>query len=74
MNEQPDRQLLFLQDLLAERATIAGEVLEIGAHTWAIHGSIAVDGGVIMAEYDTHDQAKRALENLPAAEHGTAAP
>ena len=62
--EQPDRQLLFLQALVAEHATIAGDVVEVGTHTWAIHGSIAVDGDVIMAEYDTHDQARFVLDKL----------
>ena len=62
--EQPDRQLLFLQELAAEHATIAGDIVEVGTHTWAIHGSIAVDGEVIMAEYDTHDQARIVLDKL----------
>jgi len=72
--ELPDRQLLFLQELVQEHATIAGDVVEIGTHTWAIHGSIPVDGEVIMAEFDTYDQAKIVLDKLSATEHGTAAP
>ena len=43
MSDQ-DPQLVFLEELVQERATIAGDVVEIDAHTWAIHGSIAVDG------------------------------
>lgn len=72
--QQPDRQLLFLQALVEEHATIAGDLIEVGTHTWAIHGSIAVDGEVIMAEYDTQDQARLVLDKLSAAEHRTAAP
>jgi hypothetical protein len=64
--EQPDSQLMFLRDLLGAQATVAGDIVEIGLGTWAIHGSIPVDGDVIMAEYDTRDQARRALDALTA--------
>jgi hypothetical protein len=63
--EQPDRQLQFLQELIDEHATIAGDIIEVGTDTWAIHGSIAVDGEVLIAEYDTPDQARMALAKLP---------
>jgi hypothetical protein len=62
--EQPDRQLRFLQELIDEHATIAGDIIEIGTDTWAIHGSIAVDGEVLLAEYATPDQARIALDKL----------
>ena len=71
-NEGDHRQLVFLEELVEEHATIAGDVIEIDTHTWAIHGSIAVDGDVIMAEFDTQDEAQAILNEL-AAEHGTAA-
>lgn len=73
-DEQPDGQLLFLQELVEEHATIAGDVVEIGTHTWAIHGFIAVDGDVIMAEFDTRDQATTVLDQLSGSEHRTATP
>ena len=60
----PDPQLTFLEELVEEHATIAGDVIEIDAHTWAIHGSIAVDGDVIMAEYDTEEHARIVLGEL----------
>ncbi len=70
MTKQPgehrDCQLAFLQELLAQRATISGDVIAVGAHTWAIHGSISVDGEVIMAEYDNPDQARLVLGELSA--------
>ena len=72
LGEGPDRQLLFLEELVEEHASVAGDVVEIDTHTWAIHGSIAVDGDVIMAEFDTQDEAQAILNEL-AAEHGTAA-
>jgi hypothetical protein len=59
-----DPQLVFLEELVEEHATIAGDVVEIDAHTWAIHGSIAVDGDVIMAEYDTEEHARIVLGEL----------
>ena len=65
---EPDRQLRFLEELVEEHAAIAGDVLEIGAETWAIHGSIGVDGDVIVAEYATQEQARSVLAALHAAE------
>ena len=50
--------------------TIAGDVVEIDAHTWAIHGSIAVDGDVIMAEYESEEHARIVLGELAADEEG----
>jgi hypothetical protein len=38
-----DPQLVFLEELVEEHASIAGDVIEVDAHTWAIHGTIAVD-------------------------------
>ena len=63
-----DPQLVFLEELVEERATIAGDVVEIDAHTWAIHGSIAVDGDVIMAEYESEAHARIVLDELAATE------
>lgn len=62
---QPDPQLAFLNELVAEHATVAGDVVEIDDHTWAIHGTIAVDGEVIMAEYDSEERARIVLGELP---------
>jgi hypothetical protein len=64
----PDPQLAFLEELVEEHANIAGDVIEIDAHTWAVRGSIAVDGEVIMAEYDTEEHARTALAELRSAE------
>lgn len=67
-------QVVFLEELVEERATIAGDVIEIDTHTWAIHGFIAVDGDVIMAEFDTEEHARTVLgelsEELGSEEHG----
>jgi hypothetical protein len=61
-----DPQLVLLDELVDEHAAIAGDVIEIDAHTWALHGSIAVDGDVIVAEYATEEQAHVVLAQLRA--------
>ena len=64
MTSDRDPQLEFLEELVSEHATIAGDVVEIDTHTWAIHGSIAVDGDVIMAEYESEEHARIVLGEL----------
>lgn len=71
--ERPDPQLAFLQELIEENATIDGDITEIDAHTFAIHGVIGVDGEVLMAEYQTYDQARVVLDNLPTKDRGDTA-
>lgn len=61
---EQDPRLVFLEELVEEQATIAGDVIEIDAHTWAIHGSIAVDGDVLMAEFDSEEHARIVLAEL----------
>jgi hypothetical protein len=63
-DRDPDRQLQFLLNLVDDKAFIDGDVLEISDNTWAIHGEIAVEGEILMAEFDTYDQARNALELL----------
>ena len=64
--EDPEDQLHFLEDLVEENASIAGDVVQVGEHLWAIHGFIAVDGDVLMAEFDTYEEATTVLGELPA--------
>jgi hypothetical protein len=66
---ESDPQLVFLEELVEEHATIEGDVIEIDAHTWAIHGSIAVDGDVIMAEYESEEHARIVLDELASGDH-----
>jgi hypothetical protein len=73
-SEEDDDKTLFLQQLVNDRATIAADVVEVDPHTWAIHGFIPVGGDVIMAEFETQDQAKEALGKLSAPEYGPPAP
>lgn len=73
-SEQGDDRLLFLRQLIEDRATIAADVVEVDPHTWAIHGVIPVGGDVIMAEFETQEQAKKVLGMLSAPEYGPPAP
>jgi hypothetical protein len=64
-HDDPDRQLQFLRALLEENAWIDGDVVEIGCDdAWAIHGVIPYDGEVLMAEFDTYDQANHVLDQV----------
>ena len=49
---------------------MSGDVVELDSNTWAIHGSVAMDGDVIMAEYSTEDQARFVLDELRTFESG----
>jgi hypothetical protein len=59
-----ERQFQFLCELLEGHASIDGDVLRIGNDRWAIHGVIAVDGEVLMAGFDTYDEAKWVLNRV----------
>lgn len=63
-HDQRDPQLLFLEALVEQHARVAGDVYAIDSRTWAIHGTILVDGEVIMAEFDQFEAAKATLEQL----------
>jgi hypothetical protein len=73
-HEQDDEKILFVQQLIEDRATIAADIVEVDSHTWAIHGVIPVGGDVIMAEFETQDEAKAVLGELSAPEYGPPAP
>jgi hypothetical protein len=57
-------QVEFLNRLVDAGAVVDGDVVEITSETWAIHGQVPVDGEVIMAEFDSLDGARTALEKL----------
>jgi hypothetical protein len=58
------QQLEFLEELVDARANVAGDVLQIGISTWAIHGSIPVDGEVLVARYESLEEASHVLAQL----------
>jgi hypothetical protein len=59
-----DRRLRLLEQLIDQRVPIAGDVLEVSLGVWAIHGSIPVDGEVILAEFSLADEARSVLDQL----------
>jgi hypothetical protein len=62
--EDATGQLGFLEALVESNADVAGDILQIGTGAWAIHGSIPVDGDVLVARYDTREQATDVLARL----------
>ena len=58
------RQMEFLAGLVNSHTEVAGDVLQIGPTTWAIYGSIPVDGDVLIAEYDSFEEATAVLAQL----------
>jgi hypothetical protein len=61
-----DPRLHVLEQLIDERVLVAGDVLEVSLAVWAIHGSIPVDGKVILAEFSLIDEARSVLDQLGA--------
>jgi hypothetical protein len=61
---EPVSQLQFLEALVDAHASVAGDIVQIGSAAWAIHGSIPVDGDVLVARYESAEDATRALSRL----------
>ena len=67
MNGQPRRLTRgqpIIQELIDEHALISCDIVVIDSHTWAIHGLIAVDGDILMAEFDSFEEATAAVEQI----------
>ena len=64
----------IIEDLIQVHARVARDVVQIAPSTWAIHGPIAVDGEVIMAQFNSRAAADLAIAQLWSAEQGTAPP
>jgi hypothetical protein len=60
-----------MQELLDERRDAWCDLVPVDQRTWAIRGSIAYEGEVILAEFDTREIAELALEWLVTAEGST---
>jgi hypothetical protein len=74
LGEQSNADQQIIEDLIEVHARVARDVVQIAPSTWAIHGPIAVDGEVIMAEFNSRDAADVAIDQLWSAEQGTTAP
>ena len=61
-----DRYQPIVQELIDEHVRVSGDIISIDSSTWAIHGFIAVDGDILMAEFDSPDEATAAIEEIRA--------
>jgi len=65
-NPKPtDDRLQFLEALVEENVSIAGDVVQVSEHLWAIHGFVPYDGDELMAEFESYDEATIVLRQLP---------
>jgi len=69
-SDQHLRPEVFIDALHHVQARIAGDVLEVGPHTWAIHGSIPVDGEVLLVERERREDAEALLHRLSGDDQG----
>jgi hypothetical protein len=65
-HDLPPAEERVVRALIDEHVQVSCELVPIDDHTWAIHGSIAVDGEVIVAEFDDRDDAEIAVEEIAA--------
>jgi hypothetical protein len=65
--------LRTIEALIDEHVLVDCRLVAIDAETWAIHGYIAVDGNVIVAEFTDQREAEAAIERIEAAERRAAA-
>ena len=70
-HELSETEQQIVQVLVDEHVHVSCDLVPIDDETWAIRGSIAVDGEVIVAEFHDRADAETAVEQLSAAEHGT---
>jgi hypothetical protein len=66
--ELSDADRRVVQELVDEHIQVSCDLVFIDENTWAIHASIAVDGEVLVAEFDNRADAQSALEQIAAAE------
>lgn len=74
LGEQSSAYQPIIEYLIHMHARVARDVVQIDPSTWAIHGPIAVDGEVIMAEFNSKDAANGAIDQLWSAEQRTTSP
>jgi hypothetical protein len=71
-HDLPPSEQRVVEVLVDEHVQVSCQLVPIDDHTWAIQGSIAVDGEVILAEFDNPEDAELALEELAASEDDSA--
>lgn len=63
--ESPDT---LIYSILPLQPRLGQDLYQMDAQIWAIHGSIPVDGEVILAEFDQREKAVAVLAHLAAAQ------
>ena len=51
-------------ELIYEHSLVSGEPFPLDTTSWAIHGFIPVDGDVILAKFDSQNDAQAAIAQL----------
>jgi hypothetical protein len=69
--ELSDADERVVAEVIDEHIRVSCDVIAIDETTWAIHASIAVDGEVLVAEFQSRADAEAALEEIVAAEQDT---
>jgi hypothetical protein len=67
--DRTDRRRQVVQELIDEHVHVSCDLVPIDGQTWAIHGSIAYEGEVIVAEFQDQADAEAALMELAASEN-----
>ena len=70
-HDLPPSEQRVVQALVDEHLQASCQLVPIDDQTWAIRGSIAYEGEVILAEFDNREDAELALDQLAAAEQNT---
>jgi hypothetical protein len=64
-DEHSDRQLEVLREVEREDGWIDGDVIEIAKDRWVIHGVIPYEGEVELAVFETYEEARLVLGEVP---------
>jgi hypothetical protein len=67
-HDLPPSEERIVAALIDEHVHVSCQLEPVDEHTWAIHGSIAVDGEVILAEFDNPEDAEIAVEAITESE------
>jgi hypothetical protein len=59
-----DEVVEFLTGLVAEGVEVDGQAMPVAPGLWAVHGVLAYEGDSLLAEFDTVDDARSALERV----------
>jgi hypothetical protein len=67
-NQHGESPETLINSILPLQPRLGQDLFQMDAEIWAIHGSIPVDGEVILAEFDQRETAATVLAHLAAAQ------